>query len=144
MSLNQPESYKKTQIESASSETLILMLYDGALRFMGQAEEAFSEKNTERVNHFLLRVQAIVTELLTALDKEKGGEIAKNLERLYIFFLEQLSQANIKKDPKPLRDIRPLIEDLRNTWAEAMKIHARSKAAASPPPPTSPRFSISA
>ncbi|MBF0498595.1 MAG: flagellar export chaperone FliS [Candidatus Riflebacteria bacterium] len=142
MALTQPDSYKKTQIESASPEMLILMLYDGALRFMGQAEEAFAEKNTERINNFLLRVQAIITELLASLDKEKGGEIAKNLERLYLFFLERLAESNIKKDPAPLKAIKPLIEDLRNTWAEAMKIHAKNKPAT--PPPTMPRFSISA
>ncbi|MBF0545313.1 MAG: flagellar export chaperone FliS [Candidatus Riflebacteria bacterium] len=122
----QPDSYKRTQVESATPEALILMLYDGALRFMNQAEEAFAEKNPEKINNLLLRVQAIFSELLVCLDKPKGGEIAKNLERLYVFFLERLSEANIQKNPEPMRKIRPLVEDLRQTWAEAMKIHLKN------------------
>lgn len=138
----QPDSYRKTQIDTASPEALILMLYDGALRFIGQAEDGFTNKNREQISNALLRVQAIVTELLTCLDKEKGGEIATNLERLYLFFLDRLSESNIKKDPEPMRQIRPLIQDLRDTWAEAMKQQVKSaggKAAA----PTS-RLNISA
>jgi flagellar protein FliS len=63
---------------------------------------------------------------MTALNKEQGGEIAINLERLYLFFLDRLAEANITKDPEPMRQIRPLIEDLRNTWAEAIRLHAKN------------------
>lgn len=115
-------SYKKMQTDTATPEQLVLMLYDGALKFVTLAEEAFKEKNITKINNYLLRVQAIFTELLTALDKEKGGEIALNLERLYIFFIDRLTEANIKKDPKPMLEIKPLIENLRNSWAEAIKI----------------------
>ena len=69
----------------------------------------------------LLRVQAIFAELMSALDKEKGGEIAVNLERLYVFFLEKLGEANVKKDIKPMLEIKPLVQNLRNTWEEAMQ-----------------------
>ncbi len=138
----QPDSYKKTQIDTANPETLILMLYDGALRFISQAEEAFAEKNLERINNMLLRVQAIIAELLASLNREKGGEIATNLERLYIFFLEKLGEANVKKDPEPMRAIKPLIETLRNTWEEAMKQNAKNPTTAKETP--KPRLNISA
>jgi flagellar protein FliS len=82
----------------------------------------------------LLRIQAIFTELLTALDKDKGGEIAVNLERLYVFFLEQLGEANVKKDVKPLLEIKPLVIDLRNTWEQAMGKHQNS-VSVNPPRP---------
>ena len=114
-------AYKRTQIETASPEALILMLYDGALKFMAQAELAFEDENIEQISNLLLRIQAIFTELLTSLDKEKGGEIAVNLERLYVFFLEKLGEANVNKDPKPLIAIRPLVIDIRNTWEKAMQ-----------------------
>lgn len=123
----QPDSYRKTQIESAPPEVLILMLYDGALRFMGQAEEGFAQKNNEKINNNLVRVQAIISELLTSLDKEKGGDIAKNLERLYVYFLGRLTDANVNKDLAPVLEVKPMIEDLRNTWAEAMKVAAKNK-----------------
>ncbi|NLI78338.1 MAG: flagellar export chaperone FliS [Candidatus Riflebacteria bacterium] len=140
----QPDSYRKTQIDTATPETLILMLYDGALRFMGQAEEAFTERNMERISNLLVKIQAIFTELLTALDKEKGGEISTNLERLYLFFLEKLADANVRKDPEPMRQIRPLVEDLRNTWAEAIRIHAKNTGSPGQPPPPKPRLNVAA
>jgi flagellar protein FliS len=129
---SQPESYKKTQIDTASPEMLILMLYDGALRFMTNAEDAFTANNIEGISNSLLRVQAIIAELLTSLDKEKGGDIALNLERIYLFFLEKLAEANLKKDPVPMRQIRPMVEDLRTTWGEIVKKHAKNGPANAP------------
>ena len=130
----QNTAYRKTQIETASPETLILMLYDGALRFMSQAEIAFEEKNLEQISNLLLRVRAIFAELMTALDKEKGGEIAVNLERLYVFFLEKLGEANVKKDVKPMLEIKPLVQNLRNTWEQAMQKHQTSAQVVPPRP----------
>jgi len=131
----QNAAYRKTQIETASPEALILMLYDGALRFIGQAEIAFEEKNLEQTSNMLLRIQAIFAELMTSLDKEKGGEIAVNLERLYVFFLEKLGEANIKKDPAPMLEIKPLVQSLRNTWEQAMQKHQSSPQLNNPPRP---------
>lgn len=127
-------AYRKTQVETASPETLILMLYDGAIRFMGQAEIAFEDKNIEQISNLLLRIQAIFAELMNVLDKEKGGEIAFNLERLYVFFLEKLGEANIKKDVKPLLEIKPLVQSLRNTWEQAMQKHQSSPQVTPPRP----------
>ena len=138
----QPDSYRKTQIESASPEVLILMLYDGALRFMGQAEEGFAQKSNEKISNNLVRVQAIISELLTSLDKEKGGEIAKNLESLYVFFLGRLTDANVNKDPVPLQEVKPMIENMRNIWSDAMKQAAKNKQSSTPTP--SSRLNISA
>lgn len=132
---NQNTAYRKTQIETASPEALILMLYDGAIRFIGQAEIAFEDKNIEQTSNLLLRIQAIFAELMTALDKEKGGEIAVNLERLYVFFLEKLGEANVKKDPAPMLEIKPLIQNLRNTWEQAMQKHQSSPQVNNPPRP---------
>lgn len=140
----QNDAYKKTQIETATPENLILMLYDGALRFMGQAEEAFKEKNLEKISNLLLRVQAIFTELMTSLDKEKGGDIAVNLERLYLFFLRQLSDANIKKDPEPMLAIKPLVVDLRNTWEQAMQINQQTQQVKTQPAVARPRLNFTA
>ena len=131
---SQNSAYRKTQIETASPEALILMLYDGALKFIGQAEIAFEDNDIEMISNKLLRIQAIFTELLTSLDKDKGGEIAVNLERLYIFFLEQLGEANIKKDPKPMLEIKPLIVELRDTWIKAMAKAGVSQQKAAPRP----------
>lgn len=122
----QQSQYRKTQIDTASPEDLVLMLYDGALRFLGHALDAFGRDDHEQVNNNLVRVQAIIGELLATLDHDRGGEIAKNLARLYLFFLDRLADANVRKDPAPAQAVKPLLEDLRNTWVEAMKKHVQS------------------
>ena len=133
-------NYQKIKIETATPEALILMLYDGALRFMNQAELAFEENNLEKISNSLLRVQAIFTELQCSLDREKGGEIAINLERLYIFFNGRLAEANMKKDVKYILQIRPMIQNLRNSWEAAMQKQQASQKVA----PARPRLNLSA
>ena len=133
-------NYQKIKIETASPEALILMLYDGALRFMAQAEAAFEENNIEKINNFLLRVQAIFTELQCSLDREKGGDIAANLERLYIFFNNQLVEANMKKDVNYLLAIKPMVQNLRDSWEVAMQKHQSTQNVT----PPRPRLNLSA
>ena len=133
-------NYQKIKIETATPEALILMLYDGALRFMAQAEAAFEENNIEKINNFLLRVQAIFTELQCSLDREKGGDIAANLERLYIFFNNQLVEANMKKDVNYLLAIKPMVQNLRDSWEVAMQKHQSTQSVT----PPRPRLNLSA
>ena len=133
-------NYQKIKIETASPEALILMLYDGALRFMAQAEAAFEENNIEKINNFLLRVQAIFTELQCSLDREKGGDIATNLERLYIFFNSRLVEANMKKDVNYLLAIKPMVQNLRDSWEVAMQKHQSTQSVT----PPRPRLNLSA
>ena len=133
-------NYQRINVETATPEALILMLYDGALRFMTQAELAFEEKNIEKINNYLIKVQAIFTELQCSLDKEKGGDIATNLERLYIFFNSRLVEANMKKDVKYLLEIRPLVQNMRDSWEVAMQKHQSSQKAV----PPRPRLNLSA
>ena len=129
-------NYQKIKIETATPEAQILMLYDGALKFMAQAELAFEENNIEKINNYLLRVQAIFTELQCSLDREKGGD----LERLYIYFNGRLVEANMKKDVKYLLEIKPLVQNLRDTWEVAMQKHQSTQQVA----PPRPRLNLSA
>lgn len=126
--------YQRIKVETATPEALVLMLYDGALKFMTQAELAFEEKNIEKISNLLIKVQAIFSELHASLDKEKGGDIATNLERLYIFFNSRLAEANMKKDVKPMLEIRPLVQNLRDSWEGAMHKHQSSQQVVPPRP----------
>lgn len=141
---NQPTqnaaNYQRIKIETATPEALILMLYDGALRFMAQAELAFEENDLEKISNSLLRVQAIFTELQCSLDKEAGGDIAINLERLYVFFNGRLAEANIKKDVNYLSEIKPMVQNLRDTWEVAMQKHQTTQKVA----PAKPILNLSA
>ena len=111
--------YQETHVMTASPMQLILMLYDECIQSLDRAEKAMNiqEPNRiEQINNQLLHAEDIITELSVSLDMEKGGEIANNLHRLYDFMLYHLSQANLKKQLKPIVEVRKMMVDLREAW----------------------------
>src|SRR3972149_6530616 len=110
------QSYQRAQVESASPEKLILMLYDGAIRKLNQAESRFEKGDEETFLVETTKVQKIVSELMSALDHEQGGEISQNLSRLYDYMVRQLSLAQVRKETKLLAEVRSLLEELREGW----------------------------
>lgn len=121
MYANPYEQYRNAQIETASPDRLLLMLYDGAIRFLGQAREALSRKEIERSNHLLNRVQDIIAELMSTLDFE-AGEISRSLFRLYEYMNYRLIEANAKKDPAPAEEVERMFRDLREVWQQAAQM----------------------
>jgi len=111
--------YQQQAIETASPAQLILMLYDRALRALVQVQQATLPDDLEMVNRELQRVQDIVTELRLALDFEKGGSIATQLNALYGFCLDRLITANIRKDLAVVEEVRSVLAGLRDAWDEA-------------------------
>ncbi|NLC52923.1 MAG: flagellar export chaperone FliS, partial [Firmicutes bacterium] len=96
---------------------LILMMYDGAIRFCNQAKNAIEEKKYYEANQLLQRVQAIIDELNYSLNMD-AGEIAANLRNLYDFIATKLVEANIKKDIVTIDQMVNLLTELRSSWAE--------------------------
>ncbi|OWZ84847.1 flagellar export chaperone FliS [Natranaerobius trueperi] len=123
---NPYNNYKETQIKTASSEKLLLMLFDGGLKFLKQAKEHINKKEMKDANYKLKRAQAIVTELMNSLDT-KQGEVATNLLRLYDFMLNELVQANIKKDTEKIDYVMKMMREMRQTFDEASKKAGASK-----------------
>lgn len=115
------KQYQQTQINTASKEQILLMLYDGAVRFLNQAKVGFAEKNIEKIHNNIVKVQNILTEFEASLDMENGGEFANNLFALYEFMSRQLSEANIKKNEAALDIVLKHMTELRDTWREAVK-----------------------
>ncbi|MFP6899576.1 MAG: flagellar export chaperone FliS [Opitutales bacterium] len=117
-------SYKTQSIETASPGKLVLMLFDGALRFMDAAKKGFEEedftKRNEDVNNNLIRAQNIVMELQGSLDMSVKGDLPGTLYRLYDFVVYQLQQANLKKDSKPIAHAYKTISELREAWEEML------------------------
>ena len=117
-------SYKAQSIETASPGKLVLMLFDGALRFMDGAKKGFEEedftKRNEDVNNNLIRAQNIVMELQGSLDMSVKGDLPGTLYRLYDFVVYQLQQANLKKDPEPIEHAQKTITELRDAWGEML------------------------
>ncbi len=119
-------AYQTQSILTASPGQLVLLMYDGALRFMAQARAGFalpedSPRRIESIHTALLRAQAIIAELQANLDLKAGGEIAANFDRLYDYHLRRLYEANIRKDEAPLIEVEGLIRILRDSWAEMLR-----------------------
>ena len=72
--------------------------------------------NIERIHQHILKAQDVITELMASLNMDAGGEIAENLLSLYSFFNQQLFQANMQKDPKPLKTVCEMMIELREAW----------------------------
>jgi len=121
------QEYQKHNVNGASPVQLIIMLYDGALRFMEQGKHAMAHGDLPRQNQCLQKAQRIIVELMSTLDMERGGEIAKNLFALYGYVLNELVAANVEDQPEPIDRSIKVISELRDGWAQ---IERQQKAAA--------------
>ena len=109
-------TYQDSTISTQSKGRLIVMLYEGAIRFMKLAIVEMEKKNYEAKGRYINKALDIINELNVVLDMDAGGEIAGNLRQLYNFMNNRLTQANIKSDPELVRDIIKLMEELNSGW----------------------------
>jgi flagellar protein FliS len=114
--MNGIAAYQDTTVTTQSKGRLIVMLYDGAIKFLKLAIKEMEAKNYEAKGRYINKAQDIIDELNAVLDIEIGGEIATNLRKLYCFMSNHLSQANIKCDPQMIRDVIKLMEELNQGW----------------------------
>lgn len=121
MGMNNPYAqYRRTAVQTAPRGTLILMLYDGAIKQLHSAKQAMTRRDAAAANQALQRAQAIVTELMVTLNYD-AGDIARNLYRLYEYYNYRLVQANIKKDPAIVEEVLGHLQDLRQAWEQAVR-----------------------
>ncbi|WZL79458.1 flagellar export chaperone FliS [Eubacteriales bacterium mix99] len=113
------EVYQENQISTSSRSGLLLMLYDGALKFLRFALTAMEEKKVEEAHGNLVKVQDILNELMATLNFD-AGEIAGKLYSLYEYMNQELIDANIQKDSEKVEKVYGMLEELRNAWAKAM------------------------
>ena len=111
-------AYKNNQVTTAPKKKLLIMLYDGAIKNLKLAEIALQDKSIEKVNTHLIKTQDILAELMSTLNFEAGGEIAKNLYQLYDYMYVKLIRANIDKDIDAIIEVKIFMEELRDTWAK--------------------------
>lgn len=118
---NQYQKYKETQVVSASREKLLLMMYEGAIKFTKMGLKAFDDKNVPERCNAIGRVYDIVMELNNTLDHKVGGDVATHLEQLYMYITDQLTQANLKADPQYLKNVLKVLETLYDGWVNAIE-----------------------
>ena len=119
--------YQSNQVTTASPEQILIMLYDGAIRFVRQAKQAIVDGRAEDKATAISKAIAIVTEFSNTLDYEVGGEIADDLGRLYDFMLRELSAVNVRSSVKRLEPVEKILLDLREAFAEAAVINRREQ-----------------
>ena len=111
-------AYRQQSILTATPGQLVVMLYDGCLRFLNQAAYALREENVLESDARLRRADAIIEELLSTLDLEQGGVIASRLQGIYVFCSSQLREARSSRDPEPIDKVAELLGELRDAWAQ--------------------------
>ncbi len=121
-------TYRTNAVLTASPGQLVLMLYDGVLKSLALAREAFAQpgddpRRIEIINQQLIKAQNILLELQAGLNLEAGGEFAQTMHRLYDYHTRRLLQANLQKKVEPVIEVERLVTELRDAWAEMLGKH---------------------
>ncbi|MGE5623772.1 MAG: flagellar export chaperone FliS, partial [Methanocella sp.] len=114
------EKYLQVQVQTATREMLVTMLYDGMIRFLRQAKANLTSHRVPEVNYFIIRAENIITELNNSLDMSREP-VASSLRNLYEYMLRRLVEANVNKDVKLIDEVIAMALDLRDTWVEAAR-----------------------
>jgi flagellar protein FliS len=119
---NAQQKYLEASISTVSKEDLIVKIFDALILFSSRAIETFEKDagDVEGIHNSLLRAQRACCLLMGALDMEIGGELSKNLFRIYEFWHHELVMANMKKEPSRIKVLLPTFKDFRETWMEAI------------------------
>lgn len=115
------QQYKKTSVESASREKLLLMMYEGAIKYIKRAQLAMEKKDIAGRGENIGRAFDIVIELNSTLNHEVGGDLAANLEQLYMFITDQLTQANVRGKVEHLENALRVLTTLYEGWTQAIE-----------------------
>ncbi len=122
----QQNRYLETAVQTASPEQLLIMLYDGAIRFCRTAIDAIEKQHYEDANLYLIKVQNIIREFQITLDT--SSPIADGLFQLYDYFIRRLIEANTTKKNEPVQEVLSFLVELKDTWVQAAKaVNAQKK-----------------
>ena len=117
--LNANAYYRENQVTTASRGQLLLMAYDGMLRFLADGRRAMAEQRYEAQGACIGRTQDILLELICGLDHTVLPDLSARLDSLYRYMFDRLTTANVKNDEQALMEVATMLSDLRETWAEA-------------------------
>ena len=109
-------AYRKVQIESADPQQIVILLYEGAIDFLNKAQDCISKSDIQGKNLYLTRCRDIILELNDALNMEVGGEIARNLRRLYLFMNRYLLQCGWQNSSQGLEKVKNMLMRLKEAW----------------------------
>ena len=125
---NAAQAYGARKVETASPAELVLMLYEGAIKFCNIAMDGIEKKDYEKANTNIQKARNIIVELQSTLDRKYA--IAKDFDIVYDFIFNKLVDANVKKDPEILTEALNEIRDMRDNWKIVMRTAKQPKPAA--------------
>ena len=111
--------YNNSKILTASPAELTLMLYDGAIKFCNIAVMGIEENDMEKAHNNIIKVQRIIDEFRSTLDRKYP--VAEHFDRIYVYLLQRLFEANVKKDKEILEEVLVHLRSIRDTWKEVMR-----------------------
>jgi len=130
MALSNPYAqYRQNSVETASPTRLVVMLYDGAIRFLCQAVPAMRARKYDDQSKYIGKAQAIVAHLRDTLDHQAGGAVAGHLGGLYAGLLDALTDANIHDKPERVEQVIEALRELREAWVEVDRLCQSGRAA---------------
>lgn len=130
MSLPNPYAqYRQNSVETATPTRMVVMLYDGAIRFLSQALPAMSARTYDQQSLNIGKAQAIIAHLRDTLNFEAGGAVAPHLNSLYISLFDALTDANIHDKPERVEEVITALRELREAWVEVDRQCQAGKAA---------------
>ena len=118
---NAHSTYKSVQVTTTDRGRLLLLMYDGAIKFLKQARDGLEHNDIQKFCKFLSKAQAIIAELMNTLDFEKGGSIARDLDRLYDFMLFYLTEANLYRDSERITKVIGLLDTIYAAYREIIE-----------------------
>lgn len=127
---NAHSTYQTVQVTTTDRGRLLLMMYEGAIKFLKQSKAGLEANDLAKFCRFLSKAQAIIAELMNTLDFEKGGTIARDLDRLYDFMLFYLTEANIHRDARRIQKTIGLLDTIYRAYKAIIERKEQSDAAA--------------
>lgn len=119
--------YKQNEIETATPEQILILLYDAAIRFLIKAKQAIEEKNIQETHNNIVACENIILEFMSTIDMKNGGDLAQRLYNLYDYFYNTLVEANMQKDMRKVNEVLTHLKGLRETWQKAINISNKEK-----------------
>ncbi len=127
MAMNNPyAAYQNSKIMTASPAELILMLYDGAIKFSNIAVAAIEKNDIEKAHNNIIKTERIIQEFRSSLDKRYP--VSNDFEAVYVYLIRRLHEANIKKDAEIMEEVLKHLRTMRDAWKEVMKLNATGQA----------------
>jgi flagellar protein FliS len=126
----QRNKYLETAVQTATPAQLLIMLYDGAIRFCKAGIEAIRHNQAEDANRNLVRAQDIIHEFMITLDP--NSPLSEGLNRLYDYFVQRLIEANMKKQTEPAEEVLAHLIELKETWVQAAMKNGKGPGASVP------------